>query len=113
MLEERAEDQHRRRLVDHPAATVAGQPRLDELAVRVDGREPLVDVDHPNAGALCEGCANLPGEARRTILRAVELFRDRALWSSMQKRGMKSDVSWSRSAARYADLYRRLAVGTA
>jgi glycogen synthase len=30
----------------------------------------------------------------------------------MQKRGMKSDVSWSRSAARYADLYRRLAAGT-
>src|SRR5688572_20474165 len=76
MLEERAQDQHRRRLVDDLAATVAGQPRLDELTVGVDGREPLVDVGHPHAGALCEGRANLPREPRRSILAAIELERE-------------------------------------
>jgi starch synthase len=85
---------------------------------RVGGlADTIVDA---NDAALSAGVATgiqfLPVETAafaRTILRAVELFRDRALWSSMQKRGMKSDVSWSRSAARYADLYRRLAAGTA
>ncbi len=30
-------------------------------------------------------------------------------WASMQRKGMKADVSWDRSAALYADLYRSLA----
>jgi starch synthase len=40
------------------------------------------------------------------INRAIELHRDARLWRIMQKNGMKSDVGWSRSAARYAQLYR-------
>lgn len=42
------------------------------------------------------------------IERAVELFRDKEAWEAMQRQGMKSDVSWDRSARRYADLYRHL-----
>jgi len=42
------------------------------------------------------------GEA---IRRAVVLYRDEKVWRKMQRRGMKSDVSWDGSAKRYADLY--------
>jgi len=33
---------------------------------------------------------------------------DKAAWTSRQQVGMKADVSWTRSAARYANLYRSL-----
>ena len=45
------------------------------------------------------------------IRRATTLMRDRAAWAAIQKAGMKSDVSWDRSAARYADLYASLMPG--
>jgi starch synthase len=88
------------------------------IVSRVGGlADTIVDAnDAALAAGVATGIQFLPVETAafaRTILRAVELFRDHTLWSSMQKRGMKSDVSWSRSAARYAELYRRLAAGTA
>ena len=42
------------------------------------------------------------------VKRAVAVFADRAAWAEMQRQGMKSDVSWDRSAAKYAELYRSL-----
>ncbi len=45
---------------------------------------------------------------RIAVRRTVSLHRDGKTWTAMQKQGMKSDVSWTRSAARYADLYRSL-----
>jgi starch synthase len=39
---------------------------------------------------------------------ATTLYADRAAWTSIQRAGMKADVSWDRSAARYAQLYRSL-----
>lgn len=42
------------------------------------------------------------------ILRANALFADRSGWTSLQRQGMKADVSWDRSAAKYAALYRSL-----
>ena len=42
------------------------------------------------------------------LSRASRLYNDRALWTSMQKRGMQTDVSWQRSASAYASLYRDL-----
>lgn len=42
------------------------------------------------------------------IRRAVRLFGDDKLWKRMQRRGMKSDVSWDSSARLYADLYAKL-----
>ena len=43
-----------------------------------------------------------------TLTRAADCYRDKALWRGMQKRAMGSDVSWGRSAAAYAQLYRNL-----
>jgi starch synthase len=45
------------------------------------------------------------------LLRAVTLHADRDAWTAMQRAGMKADVSWNRSAARYAQLYRSLLQG--
>ncbi|MGG5808708.1 glycogen synthase GlgA [Falsiroseomonas sp. CW058] len=42
------------------------------------------------------------------IGRAAMLWRDRDAWRRLQANGMATDVSWTRSAARYAALYRSL-----
>jgi len=42
------------------------------------------------------------------VRRVVEAYGDAGIWASLQKQGMKSDVSWDKSAARYVDLYRSL-----
>ena len=44
----------------------------------------------------------------QAIRRAIYLFQDRKVWTQMQKQGMKSDVSWGKSAERYANLYSSL-----
>jgi starch synthase len=43
-----------------------------------------------------------------TLKRAATCHEDQALWRNMQKRAMASDVTWGRSAAAYAQLYRNL-----
>jgi len=40
--------------------------------------------------------------------RTSRLYKDPTQWTAMQKRGMETDVSWDRSAAAYAALYRNL-----
>lgn len=42
------------------------------------------------------------------IARAVALYQHKANWSRLQRRGMKTDVSWTASAGKYAALYRDL-----
>jgi starch synthase len=39
------------------------------------------------------------------IRKTVRLYGNEKLWKKMQRRGMKSEVSWEASALRYADLY--------
>jgi starch synthase len=45
------------------------------------------------------------------VRRAMTLFADRKMWRTMQKRGMRSDVSWDKSAGRYAALYESVVAG--
>ncbi|HRX35869.1 MAG TPA: glycogen synthase GlgA [Aestuariivirga sp.] len=40
--------------------------------------------------------------------RAASVYANQKAWLTMQKRGMANDVSWTRSATAYADLYRTL-----
>ena len=42
------------------------------------------------------------------IRRAMAAFARKPVWTSLQKQGMKADISWARSAARYVDLYKSL-----
>lgn len=49
------------------------------------------------------------GEALlHAVRRVVEAHAAPGIWASLQREGMKADVSWDRSAARYVELYRRL-----
>lgn len=48
------------------------------------------------------------GDFHHAILRANALYADPAGWASLQRQGMKADVSWDRSAQKYAALYRML-----
>ncbi len=45
---------------------------------------------------------------RRALARIFRLYADQKAWLGMQKQGMKSDVSWNKSAGVYAALYTRL-----
>lgn len=49
--------------------------------------------------------ANALGDALR---RAVALYHQPTVWAQMQRRGMKTDVSWGASAQVYAELYQSL-----
>ena len=40
------------------------------------------------------------------ITRAIGLYRDGESWARIQRNAMASDVSWARSAGRYAALFR-------
>jgi starch synthase len=47
-----------------------------------------------------------PWEFFAAIVRALELFRFKDIWRTLQQRGMNADHSWTASAKRYVDVYR-------
>ena len=49
-----------------------------------------------------------PATLWETIHRTADLYADKPLWSGMQRAGMGCDVSWNRSAATYANLFRSI-----
>ena len=42
------------------------------------------------------------------VRRSLEIYSDPQAWGSLQRQGMKSDVSWDRSARKYVALYQSL-----
>ena len=48
------------------------------------------------------------GALRDAVMRAVDLYKDTANWQKMQRRAMKQDFSWTRSAKDYIKLYSSL-----
>lgn len=47
-----------------------------------------------------------PWELFAAIVRALELFRFKDIWRTLQQRGMVADHSWQTSAQRYVEVYR-------
>lgn len=43
-----------------------------------------------------------------TMIRVARLWRDRTTWQRLQANALRTDVSWARSAERYAALYREM-----
>lgn len=43
-----------------------------------------------------------------SLRRAIEVYGDKRRWHGLQRRGMKRDFSWQRSAEKYMTLYKRL-----
>jgi starch synthase len=83
------------------------------VVARVGGlADTVIDA---NVAALNAGVATgfqfAPVEApplAAAIRRAVALYRQPQAWAAIQRQGMKADVSWDRSAARYAALFASL-----
>jgi len=48
-------------------------------------------------------------ELVKTVRRAVRAFGDRKSWKELMRRGMETDFSWNRSAARYLEVYKAAA----
>lgn len=88
------------------------------IVSRVGGlADTVIDA---NDAALAAGCATgiqfYPVDRialGQALDRARSLYADRGLWTLMQGNGMRQDVSWTRSAARYAELFRALHGGPA
>ena len=84
------------------------------VVARVGGlADTVIDA---NDAALAAGVATgvmFPTVDRATLAGALErtalLYAKPLTWRAIQQRGMQTDVSWRRSAAQYADIYRRLA----
>ena len=83
------------------------------VVARVGGlADTIIDA---NDAALSAGVASgiqfapVTQEAlEHAMQRTAMLYADKTAWISLQQAGMKADVSWTRSAARYAELYRSL-----
>lgn len=84
------------------------------VVARVGGlADTVIDA---NTAALAAGVATgvqfAPVDAgglRGALRRVMALHAEPATWAAIQRQGMKADVSWDRSAARYAEIYRALA----
>jgi len=44
---------------------------------------------------------------RGALQRALRVYRDKETWRKLQRRGMEADFSWTSSAQKYVDLYRK------
>jgi starch synthase len=83
------------------------------LVSRVGGlADTVIDANEAAIEAgVATGIVFAPAEQyalRDAILRAVRLYGRPKVWRKMQRRGMKSDVSWDLSAEKYAKLYRKV-----
>ncbi len=83
------------------------------VVARVGGlADTVIDA---NTAALNAGVATgiqfspVAADALRTAIRRAVALHASPHWATLQRQGMKADVSWDRSAALYADLYRTLA----
>ncbi len=81
------------------------------VVARVGGlADSIIDANDAGLAAnAATGVQFLPVDKpalENAIHRAIALHRERAVWTRIQKRGMKTDVSWAASAGRYAALYR-------
>ena len=43
------------------------------------------------------------------VIRALETYKNKAIWTKIMKRAMEQDFSWDKSAKKYIDLYKRSA----
>ncbi|WEX73832.1 glycogen synthase GlgA [Sinorhizobium numidicum] len=71
--------------------------------------ETIIDANEAALHAhAATGIQFSPGDAsglRHALRRAFKLFRRHRVWERLRRQGMKTDCSWHRSAATYAELY--------
>lgn len=80
--------------------------RIGGLADTVIDANPAAVMAEVATGVVFD--ANSAHMLYEALRKTVGLYGDAKTWKKMQRRGMKSDVSWETSAARYAELYATL-----
>lgn len=80
---------------------VASVGGLEDTVIDVGG-----DTSDRATGFKFKPTAHRPLED--TLVKANAFFRDEARWQALQLNGMSTDVSWRRSAKKYAELYTEL-----
>jgi starch synthase len=80
--------------------------RIGGLADTVIDANPAAIAAEVATGVMFE--ANSTHTLYEAIRKTVRLYDDQKLWKKLQRRGMKSDVSWETSAGQYANLYSTL-----
>jgi starch synthase len=88
------------------------------VVARVGGlADTVIDANEAATGAgAATGLVFAPSDPlalHGAIARTIRLHANRAGWQAMQRAGMRADFSWTRSAARYAELFRSLVPETA
>jgi starch synthase len=76
--------------------------------VRATGglRDTVIDVDGaPNDGTGFVFEEYSPGVLLATLQRALDVFRNRTVWTRIQQAGMRQDFSWDASARQYVKVY--------
>ena len=63
-------------------------------------------VRSKSTGFLFEEAA--PHDLAGALRRALDVFHDKRRWRGLQRRGMKQNFSWQRSAEEYLKLYQEL-----
>ena len=100
------------RLPDDPEQPVGNGRAFAVLAAREGASVACIDANEAAIEAgVATGIVFAPAEQyalRDALMRAVQLYGRPKVWRKMQRRGMKSDVSWDASAEKYAKLYRQL-----
>ena len=86
------------------------------LVARVGGlADTVIDAnDAALASGVATGIQFVPVDGltlQHALARSHALYADTAAWRGLQTRGMASDVSWKRSAAAYAQLYKSILAG--
>jgi starch synthase len=71
----------------------------------IDANEAAVEA---NAATGFQFAPNSGEALLHAVHRMVELHQNPVIWASIQRQGMKADLSWDRSAEKYAGLYRSL-----
>ena len=83
------------------------------VAARTGGLgDTIIDA---NEAALASGVATgilfdgvTADSLSHALQRTIALYAQRDIWHGMQQQGMRADISWQRSGARYAELYARV-----
>jgi starch synthase len=77
---------------------------------RVGGlADTVIDADlHPEKGNGFVFVERTPEKLLSVIKRALKAFKDKPRMQAFRKTAMKSDFSWSKSAEKYAQLYRKI-----
>ncbi len=71
----------------------------------IDARSESISNGRVNGFSFREYSADL---LFATIIRAIDLFKDKNQWTNLMKNGMSQDWSWERSAKEYVALYKKV-----